>query len=495
MTNDNKNSLWSAIQHSTTLFLSLIGLKINLITFNSDIYGIWVLLLSIWGFGSVLDLGFGLSIIRFIAISKEDIQKKSRTISTCLFMYQIAGVIIIILCSILAMLLYFSNSKIFPKNSLDLCKTVFFILGVNFYFQYISTVFRSAIEGANNYVLSSKILILLSLINFVFTVITFVFKLHLQYLAIFTLITGITQFTVFYLMTRIRYPELQIRLFSLDISVFKEILKFSTSVQITYLLGALMDPIIKYIIGFYSSSSTITTYEIARKFSIAISNLYAITFRNALPMSSILKSKQDYQNFLYSKGVSITKLGIFYAGFFYGIVSLVFAAMFKYFYHNEDSLHFFFILSLAETVNTSGYLIYVFLLGLGKAILLSILQGLNVILTTVFLILGFALFNSNLGLIGYFISVILGNIFMFFLIRKFTEIKLSLFFKNSRYWKLISILLLFILNVIFVNLFPDHYFFFQILVSIFCLIIFSEDIFTAIIELKKRTNFLHFFPL
>lgn len=487
---NNKNSLWSGIQHSASLILSLVGLKLNLITFGDDIYGIWILLLSIWGFGSVLDLGFGISLIRFIAISRDNVDQQSRIVTTSLFIYQVLGLIIVIVCSLLALFFYFSNSKIIPAENLTLCKTVFYILAISFYFQYISNAFRSVIEGFGNYVLSSKIMIFLSLLNFLFTFLTFAFNLQLLHLAFFYLFTGISQFSLFYLFARKSYPKLQIRFFSINIPIFKEILKFSASVQITYLLGAIIDPAVKYIIGIYASSSTITTYEIARKFSQAASSLFSVTFRNMLPMTSVLKTKQEYQDFLYTKGVNLTKFGIFYAGFFYGIIPFAFAILFKYFYNNEDSLLFFYFLALAEAVNISGYLIYIFLLGLGKAVFLTILQGSNVFLTAVFLILGFSYFNNCIGLTGYFISVVLGNIFMFFLIRKYADIKLSIFFKNSDFWKLLSILLLFVSNVVVVSLIPQYWFLSQISVSFFCFIIFIKNINEALKSIKQHFNIL-----
>lgn len=476
MISDNKNSYWSAIQHSTTLALSLIGLKVNLLSFNSELFGIWVLLLSIWGFGSVLDLGFGISTIRFIALSRDNPQHQSKVISTSLFIYQILGLLIIVICTLLANNFYFSNPKIIPPEYLSLSKNTFYILSIGFYFQYISTVFRSTIEGCNNYILSSKILILVTTLNFLFTVLVYVLHLNLQHLALFYLVTNVFQCIVSYLVVLKNYPKIKIHFFAIEFETLKAILKFSTSIQVTYVIGAMMDPVIKYLTGLYSTSSTITTYEIARKFSFSVFSLFSVTFRNALPLASVLKTKQDYIGFINTKSASITKFGIFYAGIFYGVLSLFFAGIFKYLYNNENSLFLFYILALAETVNIYGYSTYLFLMALGKALSLTILQILNLVLTSVFLIAGYSVANSGIGLTGYFFSVILGNIYMLFLMKKHTGINLSPFFKKIQIWKLFFILTVFIINILLYAYKPEMIYTSQIIVSTLCVIIFIKDI-------------------
>ena len=61
---DKKNSFWLSAQFSMTLIVSLINLKINLVHFGSQLFGIWLMLAAIWGFGTALDFGFGTAVVK-----------------------------------------------------------------------------------------------------------------------------------------------------------------------------------------------------------------------------------------------------------------------------------------------------------------------------------------------------------------------------------------------------------------------------------------------
>ena len=274
---DNKDSLWLSIQYSIPLVLSLIGLKLNLLTFGNINFGIWILLSSIWGVGSSLDLGFNISSIKFIAQYKNDTFKVNKIISTGFLLFIILGFIIVVAGYGATEIIYFKNRALIPAQMLSLSRIVEYLLAITFYLQFVFSVFRAIFEGHKDFILPAKISIASSIIQFALIVLIFLVKGNLIFLGLSNLCITLLQGALFYYFLGKRYSELKIKLCYANYATFKEIAKFSISVQVINLLGSLLDPIIKYIIGSYSDKKLIPAYEIARKFALAISGLYSFT--------------------------------------------------------------------------------------------------------------------------------------------------------------------------------------------------------------------------
>ena len=488
---DDKDSLWLSIQYSIPLVLSLIGLKLNLLTFGNINFGIWILLSSIWGVGSSLDLGFNISSIKFIAQYKNDTFKVNKIISTGFLLFIILGFIIIAAGYGATEMIYFQNRALIPAQMLSLSRIVEYLLAITFYLQFVFSVFRAIFEGHKDFILPAKISIASSIIQFALIVLIFLVKGNLIFLGLSNLCTTLLQGALFYYFLGKRYSELKIKLCYANYATFKEIAKFSISVQVINLLGSLLDPIIKYIIGSYSDKKMIPAYEIARKFALAISGLYSFTFKNALPNISTLSSTIDYQSFLFYDGVRLSKFGISFSGILFGVFSIFYAFLFKYFYNFDDSIIIFLILALSESLNNTGFILYVFILGIGKAAFLTILQGLNILLTALFLISGFVIFKSYIGLIGYYFSVILGNIIMMRYLNKHAEIRAVDFYKKTKITRLILFHFLLLADIVFLLKAPNKWMFSQIVFSLLCLGLFNMEIKRILIILKSALSLKH----
>ena len=95
MNPDKKNSLWLALQFSSTIVISLITLKLNLTHYGEKLFGIWILISSLWGFSNVLDFGMGTAILRFVARLKDQDEKQVNILlSSTFFVFIILGILI-----------------------------------------------------------------------------------------------------------------------------------------------------------------------------------------------------------------------------------------------------------------------------------------------------------------------------------------------------------------------------------------------------------------
>lgn len=92
---DRKNSLWLGFQFSFTLVVALINLKINILHYGSKVFGIWIMLASVWGIGTALDFGFGTSVVKYVAeFFKHDKNRLNKFLSSSFIVFLFVGFLI-----------------------------------------------------------------------------------------------------------------------------------------------------------------------------------------------------------------------------------------------------------------------------------------------------------------------------------------------------------------------------------------------------------------
>jgi len=453
---DKKNTLWQLIQFTITLVIALIILKINLNHFGVQIFGIWIMLAAVWGVGSALDFGFGISIIKYVAeFKKHDDSRLNSFLSSSFYVFAIIGVAIFTLLNIVSYFLYFNKGIVIPTNFVKSAQKISFILGLAFYFQYLNIFFKSFFEGLSNFTISSKITIVQNILLLSGVILVSLLKLSIVDLALTYLICYFITLLLSLFIFKKYFSLYKINIKYFHFLEVKKIISFSFSVQTISIFSALIDPTIKYIIGNFYNISFIPFYEIARRFAIAISQMFFTMFRTILPRASVCKSKSEMITFFNDEVSKISKLGIIYSGLFFGILATPLMLLLKTFFNNDVVLLIFLILALPETINNFGYAVYIFILGIGKAYYLSIIHIINLIITVIGVIIGFYIFNSPLGLLGYFLSVVIGNIIMLLFIKKNIFNNIKLFFQRINIQKLLILIMLLFTNVIILNFYPS----------------------------------------
>lgn len=476
ISSDRKNSTWLAVQFIVTLVASLVILKLNIQSFGKEVFGIWIVLASIWGFSSTLDFGFGTAIVKYVAQYRDEPETLNRIASTIFFVFVFFGLLLLILGNIAAFLFYFINRNIIPANQVREFKLAFFILGAAFLLQYMSIYFRSILEGLNAFVVTSAIAISQYMLIMVGVIILFFTRLPIIWLSLIYLITYAIIFLVYLLYFTNRISFLKIKFSAFDLKEIKRVIRFSFAVQLTNLFYALIDPIVKYIIGSVYNVSTVSAYEIARRFAIAISGLFFNTFKIILPKASSLKTPEEVALFINKEILEYSKLGIIYSGIAFGVLLFPIMLAMNCIFGIREALIIFLILALPESINNFGYAIYNFLLGRGKARLLALIQFNNLIFVVLGLYIGFWIFSNVFGLIGYFVSVVLANLLMIFYLSKRWAFSVRLVWNQCRIDKLILLILILSITtvILYYNWIPFVLLFTA--TSILSLIIFFTDV-------------------
>lgn len=483
MQSDKKNSFWLAINFILISVISVITLKMNIEHFGRVKFGIWLVISSLWGFGSTLDFGFGTTIVKYVAAYKKDeTEKISILLSSSIFIFVFLGIFIFFVGNIVSFILYFNNPNIIPTELKIQFSNISWILGLSFVIKYITIFFTSIFEGLSRFDITSKLSILQTLLTLLSVIIVTVCNYSLMKLALGYLFIAIIIFFILIIIfiNKCKFVKLNAKNFRK--SELKKILKFSISVQLMSVFNSLIDPLIKYLISGYYNVNFVPAYEIARRFATAISGLYFNVFKIILPKTSILISNEEKSKFINVELINYCRFGILYSGLFYGVLLLPSILFIKHFFGLSEAIFVFFILSLPESINNYGYGIYNFLLGVGKVNFLVGLQLNNLIITSITLIIGFTLFSTEFALIGYCISVIIGNLLMVSALRKNWNLKIKRFYQDVKIYKLVVLLLsLFGITIFWQIIYKNN------LVPIYIFTVLSLTLFASdIIELAKK---------
>jgi O-antigen/teichoic acid export membrane protein len=448
---DKRNSLWLSMQFIISISFSLLTLKINIHHFGAENFGIWLLLISIWGLGRSLDLGFGTAILKFVAESKSEPKKTSIIITAGFFVFLVVGFIITFFGFYIGYFIYLSTNGLVKVKSIFYTK-VFMILSVSFYFQYLTLFFKAVFEGLSHFTTTSKLSIFQSMSLLIGSIIVLVLKFTLIELALVYFVSYLIILSVYSFVLVRKFPQFKVNLQIFNFGEVKKILKFSIPIQGMTIFNSLIDPVVKYLVGSYLNLSYIPAYEIARKSTLAISGLFFNTFKIILPKTSSLITKNEKIEFIENDLVKYSNLGIAFSGIFFGIMLLPAIFALDVFFSIPESILIFLILALPESINNFGYAIYNFFLGLGEGVFLAKIQFINLVTTVLMLVISFSLFNSSIGLLGYFFSVLLGNILMILKIKREWNAIFFTFLKKLEIIKLISLIFLLLITILGVNL-------------------------------------------
>ena len=106
------------------------------------------------------------------------------------------------------------------------------------------------------------------------------------------------------------------------------------------------------------------------------------------------------------------------------------------------------MLALPESINNVGFTNYTFLIGIGKAHIIALVQFFNVEIISSFLILGFVLFNNIFGLLGYFFTVVIVNLFILLYIKRLIGFSIYTYLKKIKAYKLLLLLIMLLIGPI-----------------------------------------------
>jgi O-antigen/teichoic acid export membrane protein len=260
---------------------------------NTDVYGIYVLAISLMGMLSFLDLGFGQGIIKFVSHyeAKKDFDRINNIINTTLvinlFMGLLGGFVIFSSSGFLA-------ERVFKVRHeyLEIATTSLRTVSVGFLINLVSSTFSNIPRALQRYDIAVKIQNMVWFLSLTFSVAILHFGYGLFEILIFHVIFQFLGLISYFYFSKKLIPSLEISLkFSKD--VFKEIFDFSIFTAINSITGNIVFRVDKMIISYFLGTSAVTYYQIPFMIAQVANGFLSYIIQFLFPAVSFLNSVGD----------------------------------------------------------------------------------------------------------------------------------------------------------------------------------------------------------
>lgn len=258
-------------------------------------YGLYALIASVIGYFSVLDMGFGNAMIRFLSKSKADNDGKESNINGMfLLLYSIIGVIALVLGGILLKNINFIFDTTLTATELVKAKSMMSISVVTIALSFPLSIFTSHMMACEKFtrlksmnlikIIMTPITTLLFL-KYGYDVVAMVFIMNL-YSIILQLINMIYCFEKLNMKINFRVKEI-------DKTLFKEVLAYSFFIFLNIIVDNLYNNTDQVILGILKGTTVVSVYAIAAKIS-SINMVFSTTISGVfLPKITKLSREEN----------------------------------------------------------------------------------------------------------------------------------------------------------------------------------------------------------
>jgi O-antigen/teichoic acid export membrane protein len=293
MSNNFRNAKYNAIGFIFPVAVSLFTTPYIVHKLNTEIYGIYVLAISLMGILSFLDLGFGQGIIKFVSHyeAKKDFKRINDIINTSLLiniaMGLIGGLVIFSFSGFLAEKVF----KVKPEQ-LGFTITSFKIVGLGFVLNLISSTFSNIPRAIQRYDIPVKIQNTVWFLSVMSSVIVLYSGYGLVEMLTFYVIFQFLGLISYFWFSKKLIPDLKLSLkFKKD--VFKEIFGFSIYTAINSITGNIVFRVDKMIIAYFLGTSAVTYYQIPFTISQIANGFISSVIQFLFPAVSFFNSSGD----------------------------------------------------------------------------------------------------------------------------------------------------------------------------------------------------------
>ncbi len=262
MKNSFKNVLYNAFGFVFPVIVSLLTVPYIVHKLTLEVYGIYVLAISVMGLMSFLDLGFGQGIIKFVSQyeAKRDYDRINKIIGVSLSIYLVMGLLGCVLIFSLSDFLARDVFKV-SERYVQTASLAFNIVAFGFLVNFINGVFSNIPRALQRYDVSVKIQSAVWFCSVISVVILLYLGRGLISILVAHIFFQLVGVVIFYKTSKMILPTLKVKLkFSKDI--FREIFGFSIFTAINGITGNIVFRVDKMIIGAFLGTEAVALYNI-----------------------------------------------------------------------------------------------------------------------------------------------------------------------------------------------------------------------------------------
>lgn len=290
---------------SISLLTQLIGfflIPIFVREVGPELYGIWVLSISIMGYFSVLEFGASGGVVKYISESKaiNNQHEINETINTSIVFYGVVGLIIFLLINI------FTNDIIGIFNislgNLGTANNILRISSVVALFAWPNKVIASTLDGLLKFLPKNILLGIQSIINSIVIIVMAISGYKIEIIIIASSLTQLIPWIGNYIVLKHEFINLRFSFASATMKKLKEIFSFSIWVLLQQLVVMAIYQIDQTVIGIFLPVTYVTVYVVVTKLFYIVHRLTGTLFKVIWPFIFSAKKINDLE--LISKVVS-----------------------------------------------------------------------------------------------------------------------------------------------------------------------------------------------
>lgn len=319
MRSNLKNAIYNAIGFIFPVLVGLFTTPYIVHKLNPEVYGIYVLAISLMGLLSFLDLGFGQGIIKFVSHyeAKQDYERINDIINTSLIINLIMGVFGFLI-------IFFSSEflavKIFKvhENYLSISIMAFKIVSAGFLLNILISVFSNIPRALQRYDISVKIQNLIWFLSIISSIVLLYFGYGLVEMLLFYVFFQLFGLILYYYYSKKLLPSLKVS-FYFKKDIFKEIFGFSIYTSLNAITGNIVFRVDKMIIAHFLGISAVTYYQIPFMLSQMANGFITSIIQFLIPSVSFINAIGDKEKL---KGIYVK-----YTRYVFAISIIIFSGL------------------------------------------------------------------------------------------------------------------------------------------------------------------------
>jgi O-antigen/teichoic acid export membrane protein len=256
----------------TDALIGLLLLPFNVRELGPSAYGLWMLTASMTTYFSVLDLGFGGSMVRFVAHyrARRDARSLNEIASTLFGIFSATGCL-----AFAAFVLLASNIEHVVKDLADAgtARSLLLIIGLYVSLGFPFSIFGGIVNGFQRYDVNNRVGIVTSVLVAIVNVTMLLAGLGLVYLVAATTTIRILAYFVYRLNAYRVFPALSLRPSLFQWSRVRELTGFSLYISMIDWSNKLNYSIDAIIIGMYLSTAAVTLWTVPQRLAEMLQRL------------------------------------------------------------------------------------------------------------------------------------------------------------------------------------------------------------------------------
>ena len=266
------NALFNAVSGMIPLVLSFVFWPYIVDTLGDSSYGIYALVSTVIGYFSLLDLGLGNAVVKYVAeYSGKDRRHTEEVVGVALSVFLAAGVIGILIILSIARVLATSILKI-PAELVDTAYQAFCAASLGFFLTMLLTLFTAITNGLSRYDISSSAMAVMGVATTVGAVLLLRAGFSLIHLVWLNVLIPLAVVVFYFIMVRRLLPGISFRL-RLNRQTLKQILHFGMFAMLSRVTDVISSQVNLLIIGAILGVAAVTYYVIPFTILSRLTNL------------------------------------------------------------------------------------------------------------------------------------------------------------------------------------------------------------------------------